>query len=88
VLDLDATDDPRHDPREERFFRSYHNNYCHPPCVCSASSICERPSCGIRSSTQAPAPRMRLRASSDKSEPAGRGCAFCPAPTLASPAKR
>jgi hypothetical protein len=84
ILDLDATDDPLHGHQEGRFFHGY--GACPPAaqgptggtviaicrCTCSAASSCWRPSCGVRTSTPRPGPRMSWRASSPRFAPAGR----------------
>ena len=50
VLDLDATDDPRHGHQEGRFFHGYYDCHCYLRCTCSAAASCSPPSSGARTS--------------------------------------
>src|SRR3954454_9400763 len=57
-------------------------------CISSAAGICWQPSCAARTSMARPDRWRKWRASSARSAVAGRGCAFCCAPTAASVARR
>jgi hypothetical protein len=57
-------------------------------CISSAAGICWQPSCAARTSMARPDRWRKSRASSARSAVAGRGCAFCCAPTAASVARR
>jgi len=84
TLDLDATDDPLHGHQEGRFFTT-------ATAICrstsSAVGTCWRPNCAAPTSMARPDRSRKWRASSARSAPAGRGCAFCCAPTAASAAR-
>jgi DDE family transposase len=84
VLDLDATDDPLHGHQEGRFFHGYYDGYCYLPLYifCGRHLLCAAPT-----STPAPEPSTRWRASSRRSGRAGGGCVSCCGPIPALPAR-
>jgi hypothetical protein len=87
TLDLDATDDPLHGEQEGRFFHGYYGGYCYLPLYvfCGRHLLTAKLR---RSNIDASAGAVeRWRASSARSENAGRGCASCCGPIPALRAK-
>jgi hypothetical protein len=87
TLDLDATDDPLHGQQEGRFFHGYYDGYCYLPLYIFLAGTFSRPSCAAPTSTPRRARGRRWRASSARSAPAGRACAFCSGAIAASAAR-